>query len=91
MQVNHLESINKSQGVYGETLEHQYRMALSELESLRDENANLKTKIRRQYREIELLKRIILQSKRRIASIQLHIISLFLFLFFFNDNISIIY
>ncbi|KAL3982963.1 Myosin head (motor domain) family protein [Acanthocheilonema viteae] len=55
-QVNHLENINKSQGVYGETWEHQYRMALTELESLRDENASLKTKIRRQYREIELLK-----------------------------------
>ncbi|KAM3725081.1 Myosin heavy chain, striated muscle [Dirofilaria immitis] len=55
-QINHLENINKSQGVYGETWEHQYRMALAELESLRDENASLKTKIRRQYREIELLK-----------------------------------
>uniref|UniRef100_A0A0R3S3K0 Myosin_tail_1 domain-containing protein n=1 Tax=Elaeophora elaphi TaxID=1147741 RepID=A0A0R3S3K0_9BILA len=56
-QVSHLENINKSQGVYGEAWEHQYRMALTELESLRDENASLKTKIRRQYREIELLKR----------------------------------
>nr|CRZ22373.1 Bm8492 [Brugia malayi] len=55
-QVNHLENINKTQSVYGETWEHQYRMALAELESLRDENASLKTKIRRQYREIELLK-----------------------------------
>ncbi|EJW71438.1 hypothetical protein WUBG_17656 [Wuchereria bancrofti] len=43
-QVNHLENINKSQGVYGETWEHQYRMALAELESLRDENASLKQK-----------------------------------------------
>ncbi|EFO18103.1 hypothetical protein LOAG_10396 [Loa loa] len=55
-QVSHLENINKSQGIYGETWEHQYRMTFTELESLRDENASLKTKIRRQYREIELLK-----------------------------------
>ncbi|VDO29252.1 unnamed protein product [Onchocerca flexuosa] len=55
-QINHLENINKSQGIYGETWEHQYRLALAELESIRDENASLKTKIRRQYREIELLK-----------------------------------
>ncbi|CAG9537524.1 unnamed protein product [Cercopithifilaria johnstoni] len=55
-QVSHLENINKSQGVYGETWEHQYRMTLTELESLREENISLKTKIRRQYREIELLK-----------------------------------
>ncbi|VDN01228.1 unnamed protein product [Thelazia callipaeda] len=55
-QVSHLESINKSQGTYGETWEHQYRMAFLELQSLRDENASLKTKLRRQNREIELLK-----------------------------------
>lgn len=59
-QVSHLENINKSQGVYGETWEHRHRMALTEMEALREENASLKRKIRRQYREIELLKREIL-------------------------------
>ncbi|VDN18325.1 unnamed protein product [Gongylonema pulchrum] len=51
-----MESINKSKGTYGDTWEHQYRTALAELQSLRDENASLKTKIRRQNREIELWK-----------------------------------
>uniref|UniRef100_A0A0M3I9N0 HOOK domain-containing protein n=1 Tax=Ascaris lumbricoides TaxID=6252 RepID=A0A0M3I9N0_ASCLU len=54
-QVSHLESLSKSQGAYGETWENQYRLALAELESLRDENACLKMKIRRQYKQIELL------------------------------------
>ncbi|KHN81126.1 Myosin heavy chain, striated muscle, partial [Toxocara canis] len=54
-QVTHLESLSKSQGTYGETWENQYRLALAELESLRDENATLKMKIRRQYKQIELL------------------------------------
>lgn len=52
-----MESLSKSQGAYGETWENQYRLALAELESLRDENACLKMKIRRQYKQIELLTR----------------------------------
>lgn len=56
-QVARLESIRKTHEAYGETWEHQYRKAAVELESLRDENAMLKTKIRRQYRQIELLTR----------------------------------
>uniref|UniRef100_A0A0N5AVT7 Myosin motor domain-containing protein n=1 Tax=Syphacia muris TaxID=451379 RepID=A0A0N5AVT7_9BILA len=54
-QINHLENLSKSQGIYGETWENQYRSAFSELQSLRDENAVLKTKINRQNRQIELL------------------------------------
>ncbi|VDK60081.1 unnamed protein product [Anisakis simplex] len=54
-QITHLESLSKSQGAYGETWENQYRMAMTELEALRDENAALKMKIRRQYKQIELL------------------------------------
>lgn len=57
-QVNHLENLSKSQGIYGETWEIQYRNAFSELQSLRDENAMLKTKINRQNRQIELLTRM---------------------------------
>lgn len=53
--VAHLENLSKSQGAYGETWENQYRRAVAELEALRDENATLKTKIRRQHRQIELL------------------------------------
>ncbi|KHJ98541.1 hypothetical protein OESDEN_01478 [Oesophagostomum dentatum] len=39
----------------GGTLEAQYRSALLELETARDENCALKAKIRRQYKQIELL------------------------------------
>ncbi|MFH4981058.1 hypothetical protein AB6A40_007767 [Gnathostoma spinigerum] len=54
-QIAQAENLRKSQEKYGETWENQYRIAISELQSLRDENANLKSKIRRQYREVELL------------------------------------
>jgi len=54
-QLAQAERLQRSQSVVGETWEQQYRGAMQEVESLRDENAALKSKIRRQYRQIELL------------------------------------
>ncbi|KAI1725155.1 myosin head (motor domain) domain-containing protein [Ditylenchus destructor] len=54
-QIAQMERMNKSQTTIGETWESQYRSILQEMESLRDENAALKSKIRRQYKQIELL------------------------------------
>uniref|UniRef100_A0A914YAS4 Myosin motor domain-containing protein n=1 Tax=Panagrolaimus superbus TaxID=310955 RepID=A0A914YAS4_9BILA len=56
-QINQLEKMSKSQFNIGENWEQQYRGALLEMEELRDENVTLKTKIRRQYKQIELLTR----------------------------------
>jgi chromosome segregation ATPase len=54
-QINQLNQLSKSQFNIGENWEQQYRGALLEMEELRDENTTLKTKIRRQYKQIELL------------------------------------
>ena len=56
-QIQQLEKMSKSQFNIGETWEQQYRGVVLEMEELRDENASLKTKIRRQYKQIELLTR----------------------------------
>jgi len=56
-QLAQAERLQRSQAVVGETWEQQYRGAMQEVESLRDENAALKSKIRRQYKQIELLTR----------------------------------
>uniref|UniRef100_A0A915E3Y0 Myosin motor domain-containing protein n=1 Tax=Ditylenchus dipsaci TaxID=166011 RepID=A0A915E3Y0_9BILA len=56
-QLAQMERMNKSNATIGETWESQYRQSLQEVESLRDENASLKSKIRRQYKQIELLTR----------------------------------
>ncbi|WKY07999.1 hypothetical protein Q1695_007470 [Nippostrongylus brasiliensis] len=53
--IRQLESNVQSQETLGGTLEAQYRNALMELETARDENCALKAKIRRQYKQIELL------------------------------------
>uniref|UniRef100_A0A7E4ZUB9 Myosin motor domain-containing protein n=1 Tax=Panagrellus redivivus TaxID=6233 RepID=A0A7E4ZUB9_PANRE len=50
-----MDKMSKSQFNIGDTWEAQYRNALHDVEELRDENASLKTKIRRQYKQIELL------------------------------------
>ncbi|VDL79298.1 unnamed protein product [Nippostrongylus brasiliensis] len=55
--IRQLESNVQSQETLGGTLEAQYRNALMELETARDENCALKAKIRRQYKQIELLTR----------------------------------
>uniref|UniRef100_A0A183BV89 enoyl-CoA hydratase n=1 Tax=Globodera pallida TaxID=36090 RepID=A0A183BV89_GLOPA len=54
-QLTHLERLQKTQNSIGETWETQYRTAQSELQSVRDENAALKSKMRRQQRQIVLL------------------------------------
>ena len=56
-QIQQLEKMSKSQFNIGENWEQQYRGVVLEMEELRDENASLKTKIRRQYKQIELLTR----------------------------------
>ncbi|ETN76981.1 hypothetical protein NECAME_00507, partial [Necator americanus] len=53
--IRELEGSVQSQEALGGTLEAQYRSALMELENARDENCALKAKIRRQYKQIELL------------------------------------
>ncbi|XGW26010.1 hypothetical protein V3C99_006986 [Haemonchus contortus] len=53
--IRQLEGNVQSQEALGGTLEAQYRTALMELETARDENCALKAKIRRQYKQIELL------------------------------------
>ncbi|KAK5966779.1 hypothetical protein GCK32_006513 [Trichostrongylus colubriformis] len=53
--IRQLEGNVQSQEALGGTLEAQYRNALMELETTRDENCALKAKIRRQYKQIELL------------------------------------
>ncbi|KAE9414991.1 hypothetical protein Angca_003419, partial [Angiostrongylus cantonensis] len=53
--IRQLEGSVQSQETLGDTLEAQYRNILIELETARDENSALKTKIRRQYKQIELL------------------------------------
>uniref|UniRef100_A0AC34Q2L9 Uncharacterized protein n=1 Tax=Panagrolaimus sp. JU765 TaxID=591449 RepID=A0AC34Q2L9_9BILA len=54
-QIQQLEKVSKSQFNIGEVWEKNYQAIVTELEELRDENASLKTKIRRQYKQIELL------------------------------------
>ncbi|KAL3084116.1 hypothetical protein niasHT_033220 [Heterodera trifolii] len=54
-QLAHLERLQKTQNTIGETWEAQYRTAQTELQGIRDENAALKSKIRRQQRQIVLL------------------------------------
>ncbi|KAF7634873.1 Myosin motor domain-containing protein [Meloidogyne graminicola] len=54
-QLLHMERLQRTQSTIGETWEAQYRTAQSELESIRDENAALKSRIRRQKKQIELL------------------------------------
>ncbi|RCN47673.1 hypothetical protein ANCCAN_06237 [Ancylostoma caninum] len=53
--IRELEGSVQSQEALGGTLEAQYRTVLLELETARDENCALKAKIRRQYKQIELL------------------------------------
>ncbi|KAK6038471.1 hypothetical protein COOONC_24021 [Cooperia oncophora] len=53
--IRQLEGSIQTQEVLGGTMESQYRNALMELETARDENCALKAKIRRQYKQIELL------------------------------------
>ncbi|PAV56307.1 hypothetical protein WR25_15725 [Diploscapter pachys] len=53
--ISDLEANIQSQEHLGDNLEHNYKNLLSELENLRDENCALKAKIRRQYKQIELL------------------------------------
>lgn len=52
-----MERLQRTQSAIGETWEAQYRTAQSELEGIRDENAALKSRIRRQKKQIELLTR----------------------------------
>lgn len=52
-----LSRMQRSTTTMGETWEQQYRTVLQEMEACRDENASLKSKIRRQYKQIELLTR----------------------------------
>uniref|UniRef100_A0A915MIU1 Uncharacterized protein n=1 Tax=Meloidogyne javanica TaxID=6303 RepID=A0A915MIU1_MELJA len=54
-QLAHMERLQRTQSAIGETWEAQYRTAQSELEGIRDENAALKSRIRRQKKQIELL------------------------------------
>ncbi|KAK6018124.1 hypothetical protein OSTOST_16304 [Ostertagia ostertagi] len=53
--IRQLEGSVQTQEALGGTIEAQYRSALMELETTRDENCALKAKIRRQYKQIELL------------------------------------
>ncbi|EYC06123.1 hypothetical protein Y032_0078g1203 [Ancylostoma ceylanicum] len=53
--IRELEASAQSQEALGGTIEAQYRTVLMELETARDENCALKAKIRRQYKQIELL------------------------------------
>ncbi|KJH45306.1 hypothetical protein DICVIV_08653 [Dictyocaulus viviparus] len=62
--IRQLEGNMMSQEALGGTLEAQYRNALLELEAARDENHTLKTKIRRQYKQIELLTRKFMRAGR---------------------------
>jgi hypothetical protein len=56
-QLAHMERLQRTQSAIGETWEAQYRTAQSEMEGIRDENAALKSRIRRQKKQIELLTR----------------------------------
>lgn len=54
----------------GETWESQYRVAMQEIDSLREENMTLKTKIRRQYKQIELLTRKKIESLGKLSHLE---------------------
>ncbi|CAJ0929028.1 unnamed protein product, partial [Mesorhabditis belari] len=56
-QVADLERTMSTQETLGRTWESEYHSACSEVESLRDENCALKSKIRRQWKQIEILTR----------------------------------
>ncbi|CAD5218881.1 unnamed protein product [Bursaphelenchus okinawaensis] len=55
LEIGQLNKLQRSQSTIGETWEQQYRGVILEMEAMRDENASLKSKIRRQYKQIELL------------------------------------
>uniref|UniRef100_A0A1I7RIC1 Myosin motor domain-containing protein n=1 Tax=Bursaphelenchus xylophilus TaxID=6326 RepID=A0A1I7RIC1_BURXY len=55
LEIGQLNKLQRSQSTIGETWEQQYRAVILEMEAIRDENASLKSKIRRQYKQIELL------------------------------------
>uniref|UniRef100_A0A914V7I8 Myosin motor domain-containing protein n=1 Tax=Plectus sambesii TaxID=2011161 RepID=A0A914V7I8_9BILA len=51
-----LEKLHDSQGKVADTWGTQYKMASGELEALREENNNLRTRLRRQQRELDTLR-----------------------------------